>query len=185
MKCHAGCDWKAILASLSLPARHLYTPPPVTAAAYAKAYCPQITFPELVRHAGRSLKADGYHLAAIHDYGPDHRVMRHRKGSKKEMVWESRPPPRAPGYLDCSGTPTESLPIYREKDIQKAVAMGETVLIGGVQSSVDALKGWYATTWAGGAKSVKVDALLGVLAGYDRIVVIPDHDLPGMRPPRS
>lgn len=179
LRCHAGCSWDAILGALTLPARYLYKPPSVSPSAYAKAFVPKIEFPPVEFKAGTSLKESGYRLDAVHDYGDDFRVLRYRKGTKKEMVWESRNPhgEMVPGLL---GRPTSALPLYRERDIRMAVAVGEPVILVESESSVDALKGLYGTTWAGGAGSVQVDTIGSVLSGYAHLVVIPDNDPPGL-----
>lgn len=179
--CHAGCSWHAVIAAIGIPARYLFTAPPVSPASYAAAFLTPREFPPLSRRSGRSPQSRGYRLAAIHDYGPDHRVLRYRKGNaghgRKQMFWETR---RGncwePGLY---GTPTSALPLYREPDVRMAVAAGEPVLLVESESSVDALRGWYATTWAGGASSVQLDRIASVLAGYRHLVVIPDSDPAG------
>lgn len=181
IRCHAGCTWRQILDSLSLPGKYLTNPPPVAPTDYAAAFITPRKFPPVVRKGGRSLRESGYRLEAIHEYGPNYQVLRWRKGAKKEMVWESRNPAgeMVPGLL---GTPTSALPIYLERDIVAAVAMGDRVVICESESSADALvkAGVLATTWAGGATAVQVPALRKVLADYPHIVVIPDHDEPGL-----
>jgi hypothetical protein len=175
--CHGGCGWQTVLAALSLPPRYLHTPPPVAPADYARAFV-RATFPPLATRPGRSPQAAGYRLAAIHDYGPQHRVLRWRKGTRKTLAWETlRGGCWLPGLF---GTPTSALPLYREPDVRKAVALGEPVLLVESESSVDALSGWYATTWAGGASSVQISRLTQILGGYPHIVVVPDHDPAGL-----
>lgn len=178
IKCHAGCNWRAILAALSLPARYLYRPPPVDPARYAEAFCPKITFPPLSTRTGRSPQTAGYRLTAIHDYGPDHRVLRYRKGANKQLRWETR---RGDVWMpSLFDLPTSALPLYREREIRMAVAAGEIVLLVESESSVDAMRGWYGCTWAGGANAVQLDRLRHVLGGYPHLVVIPDNDPPGL-----
>lgn len=177
IKCHAGCSWEEILSALTIPACYLFTPPPVDPAAYARAFI-RLTFPPLTFRAGHSPQASGYRLAAIHDYGPAHRVLRHRKGSSKTMEWETfRDGSWLPGLF---GVPTSALPLYREPDVRKAVALGEPVLLVESESSVDAISGHYATTWAGGATSVKTGRLTEVLGDYPHLIVVPDNDPPGL-----
>jgi hypothetical protein len=178
LRCHAGCAWSAVLAALSLPAAYLYQPPPVEPAAYVRAFVPSLTFPPLATRPGRSPQAAGYRLAAIHDYGPEHRVLRWRKGTKKHLSWETlRGGCWLPGLF---GTPTSALPLYCEPDVRKAVVLGEPVLLVESESSVDALSGWYATTWAGGASSVQISRLTQIIGGYPHLVVIPDNDPAGL-----
>lgn len=137
--------------------------------------------PPLERKPGRSLRESDYRLEAVHYYGPDFRMLRWRKGAAKEVRWESRNElgEMVPGLL---GRPVASLPIYPERDVIAAVALGDPVVICESESSCDALVdvGVLATTWAGGASAVQVPALRRVVDGYPRLVVIPDHDGPGM-----
>ena len=176
---HPACAWSDILAALSLPAAYLWQPPPVSAAAYAAAFSPPITFPPLVSASGSGNSSAGWRLAAIHDYGLSHRLLRERCGDRKRCVWETRTKGAwIPGLL---GMPMANLPLYRESDVRRAVLMGEPVLLMESESSVDALSGWYGCTWAGGASSVQVDRIGQVLAGYSQLLVLPDHDEAGLR----
>ena len=72
-----------------------------------------------------------------------------------------------------------TLPLYRETEIVAAVALGETVLLVESESTCDALRGWYAATWAGGASTPQIDTIRGVLGGYPNVVVIGDNDPAG------
>ncbi|MDT7745998.1 MAG: hypothetical protein QOE59_5076 [Actinomycetota bacterium] len=58
-----------------------------------------------------------------------------------------------------------------------AAAAGETVILCESEPSCDALRGHYATTWAGGAGS-PTEQLASV--GAVDVVVIPDHDDAGL-----
>lgn len=177
--CHAGCTWTAVLTSLALTPAYLHTPPPVAPADYARTFLtPPPAFPPLAPRPGRSPQARGFQLDAIHDYGPDHRVLRHRHGEKKQMHWETR---RGRVWLPgLFGVPTTALPLYREPDIVMAVAANEPVLIVESESSVDALKGWYSTTWAGGAACPNLTRLAAVLADHHPVVIVPDFDDAGL-----
>lgn len=178
LRCHAGCDWRAVVTALSCRPAYLFQPPPVDAAAYAAAFITGLTFPPLSARRGRSPQSRGYRLDAIHDYGDQHRVLRYRKGTSKQMHWETkRGNCWEPGLY---GTPTSSLPLYREPDIRMAIAAGEPVLLVESESSVDALRGHYGTTWAGGAASPQIDRLRRVLGGYLHVIVIPDADPAGI-----
>jgi hypothetical protein len=59
--------------------------------------------------------------------------------------------------------------------------MGEPVVLVESESSVDALKGWAATTWAGGAASVPVQRVVEVLGDGAGVVCVPDVDEVGLR----
>ncbi len=172
--CHVGCDYRKILKALHCPAGVLYTPPPVSPVEYSTRFCQDLVFPKVELRSG-SLRDRGYRLDRVHDYG-GWRLERWRNGAGgKELVWFTRDTHGAmiPGLL---GTPLSALPLYREPDIAIAEAAGEIVLIVESESSVDALVGWYATTWAGGANAVQIEVLTRVLGGYRNIVVIPDND---------
>jgi hypothetical protein len=182
LQCHAGCTWKDILAALGLPDRYLNAPPPVDPAAYARAFCPKLTFPP-VAHSGHP-SGRGYRFEAEHPYGERWWLLRYRHPvtSAKEVSWEALNDKgeRVPGLL---GTPTRDLPLYLERQIRMAIGADETVLLVESESSVDALvrAGWYATTWAGGAASVQTLALRKVLLDYPHTIAIPDNDEPGLK----
>lgn len=177
--CHAGCDWRRVLTSLGCPGSVLHQPLPVAPAAHAREFCSHLTFPELERGTGHP-KSNGYDFEAVHDYGRwklerwRHPVTR----AKDLMWWTVRPDGDVPGLL---GVPVHELPLYRENEARAAVAMDEPVLLVESESSVDALKGWVATTWAGGSNSVPIATLQRVLGGYRRCVCIPDVDEAGLR----
>jgi hypothetical protein len=73
------------------------------------------------------------------------------------------------------------LPLYRENEVRAALVMGEPVLLVESESSADALKGWAATTWAGGAASVPVQRVVEVLGDGTGVVCVPDVDEAGLR----
>lgn len=93
----------------------------------------------------------------------------------KECRWEALNPHGewVPGLL---GARESELPLYRESDVVMGIAAGETALLVESESSVDALRGWYATTWAGGAGSPAVDTIRRVLAEHARVVIVGDND---------
>lgn len=179
LHCHASCEWKAILKALKLPAAYLRTPPPITPQVYAASFAPTIEFPP-VETGGGHPASRGLRPESIHDYGRA-RLLRYRHPvtGAKDVSWEAVNPHGewVPGLL---GTPVRDLPLYREPDVRRAVAAAEPVVLVESESSVDALRGLYATTWAGGAKVVPVDRIGAVLGSYPRLVVIPDNDGPGL-----
>ena len=73
------------------------------------------------------------------------------------------------------------LPLYREHEVRAAVALGETVLLVESESSADALTGWYATTWAGGAAAPPLERIAGLLAEHPRVAIVGDADDPGRK----
>lgn len=191
LRCHAGCDAKRILDALHCPMVRLFEPGSMTPVKFAKTFCRGVSFPELDMRGGGHPSGRGFRFEGEHAYGDRWWLLRYRHATTgaKELSWECLNPSglRVPGLL---GTSTEALPAYMEREVQRAAYVGEPVLVVESESSVDALvkAGWYATTWAGGATSVKVPALRRALVDpenptapcHPRVVVIPDHDEPGL-----
>ncbi|MFB9237851.1 hypothetical protein ACFFWC_20195 [Plantactinospora siamensis] len=177
LKCFAGCGTAEILAALRCSRTRLAAPPPVRPDVYVRMVGLRLTFPPAVVRRGHPA-GRGFHLAAVHDYGPAV-LERWRSGADRELRWETVTPSgaRIPGLI---GVTLADLPLYREAEVRMAVAAGEPVLLVESESSVDALAGWYATTWAGGAPAVNLDRLARVLGRYPYTVVIPDHDAAGL-----
>ena len=160
-------------------------PSSLSPAAYARQQGIKLTFPKLdASGRGGGGPESGFKFEAFHLYGDQHRKerLRHPVTGKKLMRWETRDDSGAwvPGLR---GARESDLPIYGEADVRKAVAAGELVVLCESESSVDALTavGLYATTWAGGAGTVHVDALRKVLDEHPALVVIPDHDEAGFK----
>lgn len=182
--CHAGCDWRRVLRSLKCSGGTLHAPPSRVdgsmwdPAEYAATFCSHLTFPKLERGTGHPA-LNGYKLEAVHDYGVQLlERWRHPVTRAKDLMWWTKTDGgRVPGLL---GVPVHDLPLYRENEVRAAVAMDEPVLLVESESSADALKGWTATTWAGGASSVPIATLQRVLGGYRRCVCIPDVDGSGL-----
>lgn len=178
--CHAGCTLTAVLDALGLRPAHLTRPPRITPTRYVHLRRLHRDWPPLTTHPGCDPTTAGFRHETWHPYGPDHRKERLRRPTDgaKTLRWESRNPHGewVPGLL---GTREVDLPLYREPEIAMAAAAGETVILCESESSCDALYGWYATTWAGGAASPPLEHLAQVLRGVD-VVVIPDHDDAGL-----
>jgi hypothetical protein len=179
--CHAGCSAYDILRDLGLTMAHLRHPPPVPPERHVHALRLKVGFPAPKAGSG-SPRELGYKHEAFHDYGDRFRKerLRHPVTGVKTLQWEARNH-RGEWVPDLLGTREADLPLYRERDVVKGIALGETVLLVESESSVDALTGWYATTWAGGASSPPLDTLARVLGTHDRIVVIADADDAGRR----
>jgi hypothetical protein len=179
--CHAGCTAEQVLRALHLTRAHLRQAPPVTPQHHVEARRVKIGFPPPKAGSG-SPRELGYRHEAFHYYGRSFRKerLRHPVTGAKTMQWEARNARGewVPGLL---GTREVDLPLYRERDVVKGIAMGETVLLVESESSVDALRGWYATTWAGGASSAPLSRIAQVLGEHDRVVVIADADSAGRR----
>ena len=180
LRCHAGCPRRAVLRALALHPGHLRRPPPLSPAQWVAIHELRRDWPQLRPGAASSPAAAGYRHEAFHSYGPDHRKERLRRPSDgaKTLRWEARNPAGewVPGLL---GAREVDLPLYRESELQIAAAAGETVVLCESESSCDALRGVYATTWAGGASSIPAATLVRALSGVD-LVVVPDHDAAGL-----
>lgn len=180
VKCHAGCPLDKILSTLRCSSVRLNRPAPMPPAQYAVMTGLRIEFPPAVLHHGHP-SSRGYRLEAVHPYGDGTWVLERwrSRGGQKDLMWETiRNGQRIPGLL---GVPLHRLPLYRERELRQGMALGDPVLIVESESSVDALKGYFATTWAGGASAVNVRRLVGVLGDHAQTVVIPDHDEAGLR----
>ena len=189
LHCFAGCTEQEILAALGLGVRQLYRPPAMSPRRYAEVARLKLSFPPLAQRRGHPASR-GFWLEAVHRYGPadhdagrvaEHLLLRWRAptGGAKELLWETRlvGGGSVPGLL---GAPERGLPLYREREVLLAVGAGEPVLVVESESSVDALRPWYATTWAGGAADVNVDRLCRVLGGYPQTLLVPDFDRAGL-----
>lgn len=180
--CHAGCSMHEVLRALNLTAAHLQRPPAVTPAQHVAAWRIPVGFPAPKAGTSGTDAELGYRFEAYHPYGDRFRKerLRHPRTGVKKMKWEVKNDKGewVPGLL---GAREADMPLYRERDIRAAIAMSEPVVLCESESSVDAMKGIYATTWAGGASSPPLETVARVLADYDRVVVIPDNDEAGLK----
>lgn len=178
-RCHAGCDPAVILAALRCAPARLFRPPPVDPATYAEMVGLRVDFPPVVLRHGHPASR-GYRLTAVHDYGRAVLERWRDRAGHKELTWSTRlgDGTTAPGLI---GITLADLPLYRETEVRQAVAVGDAVLVVESESSVDALRAWYATTWPGGAGAVNLVRLGSVLGGHPRVVLVPDHDAAGLR----
>jgi len=133
--------------------------------------------------AGGSPRSQGYRHEGFQPYGPDVRLerLRHPVTGDKAIQWERRNDHGQWVWGLPEDTREADLPLYREHEVRAAVALGETVLLVESESSADALTGWYATTWAGGAAVPPLERIAELLAEHDQVVVIGDADDPGRR----
>jgi hypothetical protein len=172
-----------------LGVRQLYQPPAMSPRRFAEAARLRLRFAPVVLRRGHPA-GRGFRLEAVHRYGPadgaggrfrEHLLLRWRLpgAGAKELLWETRLRDGTT-VVGLLGTPERALPLYREREVAVAVAAGEPVLVVESESSVDALKGWHATTWAGGAAHVNVDRLCRVLGGHPKVVLVPDFDRAGL-----
>lgn len=173
--CHAGCTARDIATALGLSLDQLRRPPRISPHRWVRVRRLPVGFPPV--KAGGSPRSEGYRHERFHHYSRDVRLerLRHPVTGDKAMEWWSRNPRGewVPGLL---GAREADLPLYREHEVAAAVALGETVLLVESESSADALTGWYATTWAGGAGAPALGRLAELLGGHPHVVIIGDAD---------
>lgn len=173
--CHAGCTARDVAAALGLSLDQLRRPPRISPQRWVRVRRLPVGFPPA--KTGGSPRSEGYRHERFHHYGHDVRLerLRHPVTGDKAMEWWSRNPRGewVPGLL---GAREADLPLYRQHELTAAVALGETVLLVESESSADALTGWYATTWAGGAGAPPVERLAELLGEHPHIVIIGDAD---------
>lgn len=176
LKCFGGCTLAEILAALRCARQRLNTPAPLAPAAYAAMVGLTIDFPPVELREGHPASR-GFRLEAVHDYGPAVLYRWRSRSGAKELFWETRTPRGdVPGLI---GITLADLPLYRQREVEMAMAIGEPVILVESESSSDAIKGLYSCTWAGSATAVNVGKLAAVLGSYRRLVVIPDADKAG------
>jgi len=117
-----------------------------------------------------------------HEYTPEVRLMRVRYSTgEKRCLWQVREHDKwrnsRSGDLDLA-----KLPLYNQTEVIRGGFLDEVIVLCESESSVDALTkcGIYATTWAGGASSVKIKQLVAVLRDK-RVLWVPDNDRAGQK----
>jgi hypothetical protein len=183
LKCHAGCAFPDVLVALGITRRDLTVTPVTPPARHAARVFRGVVWPP-VKDPGTAAER-GYRFESHHPYYTNVRKerLRHPTTGRSECRWERRNDHGewVPGLPE--GLREADMPMYRADDLPLAVGAGEPIVLCESESSVDALHhaGTYATTWAGGAGSVPVETIRAALGGYDRVIVIPDHDDAGRR----
>lgn len=181
VQCHGGCEVGDVLKSLKLTMWHLETPPDADAARYVRICKIAAGFPTPKDPEG-SPRQLGYCHETFHYYGHLHRKerLRHPQTGQKTLMWESRNPQGewVPGLL---GAREPDMPLYRDKGLIHGMSAGEPIFLVESESSVDAMRGLYATTWAGGASSPPLSLLRYWFLNYDRLIIVPDHDEAGQK----
>jgi hypothetical protein len=188
IRCHAGCGWRQILTALGCSGSIFREAPPWTAERHLAEWSARggrpPSFPDLETGGAGHPGARGYRLEVVHHYrnGAGHWFLerwRHPVTRTKDLRWFTETDQgRIPGLL---GLGMHELPLYNEIEVRAALVMGEPVVLVESESSADALKGWAATTWAGGAASVPVRRILEVLGDGSGVVCVPDVDEAGLR----
>ena len=176
--CHAGCTARDVAGALGLSLDQLRRPPRISPQRWVRVRRLAVGFAPA--KAGGSPRSEGYRHERFHYYGADFCLerLRHPVTGDKAIQWWARNHRGewVPGLL---GTREADLPLYREHEVAAAVALGETVLLVESESSADALTGWYATTWAGGAGAPPLGRLAELLADHPHVVIIGDADAAG------
>jgi hypothetical protein len=182
LHCFAGCTRQAILKALCLVQQDLKRTPRTPPERHAARALRGVKWPAPAQGHQGSPASRGFRFEGHHYFGTHFRKerLRHPTTGDKEIRWEAmnHKGEWVPGLL---GRSESELPLYREADLTPGMAAGEPVLLVESESSVDALRGWYATTWAGGAGSPALKTLQRVLGGYEHLLVIPDHDTAGLQ----
>jgi hypothetical protein len=179
--CHAGCSAKQVCHALGMTLDQLRRRPRVSPRRWVTTRGLPVGFP--VPKAGGSPRSAGYRHEGFHSYGPDVRLerLRHPVTGDKAIEWQRRNERGEWVWGLPEHTREADLPLYREREVRAAMALGETVLLVESESSADALTGWYATTWAGGAAAPPLERIAELLADHHRVVIIGDADDPGRR----
>jgi hypothetical protein len=180
LHCFAGCRTEDVLASLGMSWRHLLGEPWLSPKRHLSITRPRLAFPPLTPRTGPA-SSRGLRLEAVHLYGTGWVLERYRHPvtGAKDLRWLTvRDGATVPGLL---GLPLSDLPLYEEVQVRQAVGAQEPVVVCESESSVDALcsAGIYGTTWAGGASVPNLTRLATVLRGA-RVLLVPDHDEPGL-----
>lgn len=149
LKCHAGCDFKTIVAAMGVNPREFFAP------------------------AARSVDT----VEATYDYVDKHGTLIFqvlRKSGKKFI--QRRPDPAEPGKWIWSTTGILK-PLFRLPDVLSAVSAGHTIYV--CEGEKDALAmvkaGFHATTAAGGSEAAWTAEYSQALAGAD-VVLFEDRD---------
>ena len=181
--CFAECRSRDVLAALGLQPRHLFHAPVADPHDWLRACGVRIPYPPVEANRGGHPAARGLRLEAIHQYGPDARMLRwrHPTTGDKDPRWE-RLAPDGTWIPGPGGRPQSDLPLYREPDLWMAFGAREPIVVVESESSADALcgVGIYSTTWAGGAASPNLDRLRGILGQHRPTVLCPDNDPAGL-----
>ncbi len=182
LHCHAGCSTRDVLKVLRLSLHDLTTAPSYSPARHIVLNSPRVNFPPLTSRTGHPA-AWGFRHEAFHPYGDRWRLerLRHPTTGGKDLQWQTCDEHGAwiPGLR---GTTLAELPLYREHEVLMALAADDTLVLVESESSADAIRavGIYATTWAGGAGSIKRERLRDVLHDGQGVVIAPDNDEAGL-----
>lgn len=181
-KCHAECSTKEVCHALGTTLDQLRRPAPrVSPRRSIVCRGLEVGFP--APKTTGSPRSEGYRHERFHYYGRRVRLerLRHPVTGDKAMEWQRLNDKDEWVWGLPDDVREVDLPLYREHELAAATALGEIVLVVESESSADALTGWYATTWAGGAAAPPLERLAELLADHQQVVIIGDADDPGRR----
>ena len=181
--CHAGCNYAQVVESLGLSARLLFEPHLLPA---KRAYEMNLIKPRFkpieYRSSGSNRSRREDFFITNHLYSESVRLERIKfESGEKICRWQVFEEGRWV-YSNGGTLNLNELPLYNETEVIRGGYVGEVIVVCESESSVDALStsGIYATTWAGGASSLKVERLRKVLKDQ-RVLWVPDNDLAGLK----
>jgi hypothetical protein len=181
--CHAGCNYTQIVESLGLSARLLFEPHVLPAKRTYEMNLVKPKFnPVVYRPSGSNRSRREDFFIANHYYSESVRLERIKfESGEKICRWQVFEEGRWV-YSNGRTLDLNELPLYNETEVIRGGYVGEVIVVCESESSVDALSssGIYATTWAGGASSLKVDRLRKVLKDQ-RVLWVPDNDVAGLK----
>ena len=181
--CHAGCNYSQVVESLGLSMRLLFEPHVLPA---KRAYEMNLIKPRFkpieYRSSGSNRSRREDFFITNHMYSESVRLERIKfESGEKICRWQVFEEGRWV-YSNGGTLNLNELPLYNETEVIRGGYVGEAIVVCESESSVDALSssGIYATTWAGGASSLKVERLRKVLKDQ-RVLWVPDNDLAGLK----
>lgn len=181
--CHAGCNYMQVVESLGLSARLLFEPHVLNAKRTYEMNLIKPKFKPVVhRQSGTNRNRREDFFITNHHYSENVRLERIKfESGEKICRWQVLEEDRWV-YSNGKTLDLNELPLYNEKEVIRGGYVGEVIVVCESESSVDALSssGIYATTWAGGASSLKVDRLRKVLTDQ-RVLWVPDNDVAGLK----
>lgn len=181
--CHAGCSYKQIMESLGLGTKilfqpHFLSPKRTFELNRVKPKFKSISYRSMKRRCGKSQSYFVFH----HQYTKTVRLERIKfDDGEKICRWQIFEDGKWM-YSNGMSLNLNELPLYNEVEVIRGGFMGEVIVLCESESSVDAMlsEGIYATTWAGGAKSAKIERLKKVLTNQ-KVIWIPDNDEAGLK----
>lgn len=181
--CHAGCNYTQVVESLGLSPRLLFEPHviPVKRTYEMNLIKPKFK-PVVYRPSGSNRSRREDFFITNHHYSESVRLERIKfESGEKICRWQVFEEGRWV-YSNGRTLNLNELPLYNEMEVIRGGYVGEVIVVCESESSVDALSsnGIYATTWAGGASSLKVERLRKVLKDQ-RVLWVPDNDVAGLK----